>query len=181
MPKTDPAGAKALLAQAGYPNGLTIKVVTQTVDPIPAIVTAWQAQMKKIGVTVNIQQVPPSVYYADKGTDNWYQAPFSVVDWGTRAAPITYFQLALTSTAPWNYSRWKDPQFDSVVNQISAELDPAKRATLYQQAQQILQQQVPMINFLEQTAVAGQTKTLDGIALAPDWSQTTMTDAHYTQ
>jgi len=180
-PKTDPAGAKALLAQAGYANGLTIKVVTQTVDPIPAIVTAWQAQMKTIGVTVNIQQVPPSVYYADKGTDNWYQAPFSVVDWGTRAAPITYFQLALTSTAPWNYSRWKDPQFDSVVNQISAELDPAKRATLYQQAQQILQQQVPMINFLEQTAVAGQTKTLDGIALAPDWSQTVMTTAHYTQ
>ncbi len=180
-PKTDPAGAKQLLSQAGYASGLSIKVVTQTVDPIPAIVTAWQAQMKAIGVTVGIQQVPPSSYYATKGTDNWYQAPFGVVDWGTRAAPVTYFQLSLTSTAPWNYSRWKDPQFDSVVNQIVAELDATKRAALYQQAQQILQQQVPMINFLEQTAVAGETKTLDGIALAPDWPQTLMRDAHFTQ
>ena len=142
-PKFDVAGAKALLAQAGYPNGTSLSVVTQTIDPIPAVVTAWQAQMKAIGVNVNIQQVPPSVYYADKGKDTWYQAPFGVVDWGTRAAPVTYFQLSLTSTAPWNYSRWKDPQFDSVVAQIVAQLDPTKRAALYQQAQQILQQQVP--------------------------------------
>ena len=156
-------------------------MITQTISPIPDVVTAWQAQMKKIGVTVQIQQVPSSVYYADKGTDTWYQAPFGVVDWGTRAAPVTYFQLALTSTAPWNYSRWKDPQFDSVVSQIVATLDPSKRAALYQQAQQILQQQVPMINFLEQEAIAGQSKNLDGIALAPDWSQTVLTNAHYTQ
>jgi peptide/nickel transport system substrate-binding protein len=181
VPKYDVAGAKQLLAQAGYPNGVTIKVVAQTAAPMPDLVTAWQAQMKQIGVTVNIQQVPPSVYYATKGTDNWYQAPFGTVDWGTRAAPVTYFQLALTSTAPWNYSRWKDPQFDSVVNQIVAELDVTKRGALYQQAQTILQQQVPMINFLEQTAVAGMSKNLDGIALAPDYPQTLMTTAHYTQ
>ncbi len=180
-PKFDAAAAKALLAKAGYPNGFSIKVVTQTIAPIPDIVTAWQAQMKAIGVTVSIQQVPSSVYYADKGTDTWYQAPFGVVDWGTRAAPITYFQLALTSTAPWNYSRWKDPAFDAVVNQIVATLDPIKRAALYQKAQQILQQQVPMINFLEQEAVAGESKNLDGIALAPDWSQTLLRTAHFTQ
>jgi peptide/nickel transport system substrate-binding protein len=180
-PKFEAAGAKQLLAQAGYANGTTLSVVTQTIDPIPAVVTAWQAQMKSIGVNVKIQQVPPSVYYADKGKDTWYQAPFGVVDWGTRAAPVTYFQLALTSTAPWNYSRWKDPQFDSVVAQIVAQLDPTKRAALYQQAQQILQQQVPMINFIEQEAIAGQSKNLDGIAIAPDWSQTLLGNAHYTQ
>jgi ABC-type dipeptide transport system, periplasmic component len=148
---------------------------------VPAIATAWQAQMKAIGVDVSIQQVPVDVYYADKGTDTWYQAAFSVVDYGTRAVPNTYFQLALTSTAPWNYSRWKNPAFDALSAQISAELDPAKRADLYKQAQQILQDEAPMMNFLVNTAVAGQTATIDGIPLAPDYAQTLFRDAHYTQ
>jgi len=177
----DPAKAKQLLAAAGYASGLKIKLVAETADPVPAIATAWQAQMKKIGIDVSIQQVPVDVYYADKGVDNWYQAPFGVVDYGTRAVPNAYFQLTLTSTAPWNYSRWKNTEFDSLSAQISAELDPAKRADLYKQAQQILQDEVPMMNFLVNTAVAGQTATIDGIPLAPDYPQTLFREAHYTE
>ena len=153
----DPEKAKQLLADAGYADGVDIKLVAQNTDPVPAVATAWQAQMKEIGVNVSIQQVPVDVYYADKGTDNWYEADFSVVDYGTRAVPNTYFQLALTSTAPWNYSRWKDPEFDALSQQISTELDATKRAELYKQAQTILQDQVPMMNFLVNTAVAGQS------------------------
>ncbi len=177
----DPAKAKQLLAQAGYPNGVSIKLVAQNTDPVPAVATAWQAQMKKIGINVSIQQVPVDVYYADKGTDNWYQSAFSIVDYGTRATPNTYFQLALTSTAPWNYSRWKDPQFDTLSQQISAELDASKRADLYKQAESILQEQVPMMNFLVNTAVAGQNAKLDGVFLAPDYAQSLFRDAHFTQ
>ena len=177
----DPAKAKQLLADAGYAGGVKIKLVAQTTDPVPAIATAWQAQMKQIGVDVSIQQVPVDVYYADKGTDNWYQAAFSIVDYGTRAVPNTYFQLALTSTAPWNYSRWKDPAFDTLSQQISTELDATKRADLYKQAQTMLQDQVPMMNFLVNTAVAGQSSDVDGVFLAPDWAQSLFRDAHYTQ
>lgn len=180
-PAADTAKAKQLLADAGYAGGLTIKLVTQALDPVPAIATAWQAQMKEIGVSVQIQKVPPDVFYTDKGSDNWYQASFCIVDWGTRAVPFTYFQLALTSTAPWNYSRWKNAEFDDLATQIPLELDAAKRADLYKQAQTILQDQVPMMNFLINTAVAGQAATIDGIALAPDYSQTLFREAHYTE
>jgi peptide/nickel transport system substrate-binding protein len=179
----DPAKAKQLLAQAGYPNGVSIKLVAQTADPVPALATAWQAQMKQIGVNVSITQLPPDVYYTDKGTDTWFQADFSFVDWGTRAQPVTYFQLALTSDNPtnWNYSRWKDPQFDALVKQIPQELDQAKRADLYKQAQGILQEQVPMINFLINTAVAGESTNVDGIALNPDWAHTEFRTAYFTK
>jgi ABC-type transport system substrate-binding protein len=158
-----------------------LKLVAQTAEPVPAIATAWQAQMKAIGIDVSIQQIPVDVYYADKGTDTWYQAAFSIVDYGTRAVPNNYFQVALTSSAPWDYSRWKNAAFDSLSAQISAEVDPAKRADLYKQAQQILQDEVPMMNFLVNTAVAGQTATIDGIPLAPDYAQTLFRDAHYAQ
>ncbi len=177
----DPAKAKELLAAAGYADGVKIKLVTQTADVIPAIATAWQAQMKQIGVDVEIVQVPPDVFYTEEGEDNWYQAPFAIVDWGTRAAPITYFQLALTSDATWNYQRWKNPQFDDLAKQIVLELDATKRADLYKQAQKLLQDQVPMMNFMVNEGVGGEPKNLDGVTLAPDWPQTLFRTAHFTQ
>lgn len=177
----DPAKAKQLLADAGYPNGLKIKLVTQTADPVPAIATAWQAQMKEIGVAVDIQQVPVDVFYTDEGQDTWYQADYCIVDWGTRAVPNAYFQIALATGGASNYSRWSNPAFDKLVKQIGLEMDAAKRAELYKQAQTMLQDQVPMMNFLVNTAVAGQPANVDGIALAPDWPQTLFGTAHYTE
>ena len=177
----DPEAAKQLLADAGYADGLEIRLVAQTTDPVPAIATAWQAQMKEIGINVEIQQVPVDVFYAEEGVDNWYQADFCIVDYGTRAVPNTYFQLALTSTAPWNYSRWENPDFDSLSQQISQELDETARAELYKQAQQILQDEVPMMNFLINTAVAGQSADIDGVFLAPDYAQSLFREAHFTE
>ena len=181
QPAYDPEAAKQMLADAGYANGLEIKLVAQTVDPVPAIATAWQAQMKEIGVDVKIQQVPTDVYYADKGTDNWYQADFGIVDWGTRASPITYFKLALTSDAPWNYSRWKNPEFDKIVDEIPLALDEAARADLYKQAQALIQEQVPVMNFIILTGVAGQSANVEGIELDPDWAHTRFTTGYFSE
>jgi peptide/nickel transport system substrate-binding protein len=173
--------AKQLLADAGYADGVKIKLVAQTVELVPKVATAWQAQMKEIGVDVEIVQVPPDVFYADEGNDTWYQADFCIVDWGTRAAPITYFKLALTGDAPWNYSRWKNAEFDEISKQIPLELDDAKRADLYKQAQQILIDEVPMLNFAITKGKAGQSANIEGIVLNPDWSQTVFTTAHFTE
>jgi peptide/nickel transport system substrate-binding protein len=171
--------AKQLLSESSY-NGEAIKLVAQTIDLVPAMATVWQQQMKAIGVNVQIQEVTPDVFYADKGTDNWYKADFCIVDWGSRATPVTYFQLALTSAAPWNYSRWKNAQFDAISAQIPTESDLTKRSDLYKQAQQILMDEVPMINFLVTEGLAAQPDNVAGITLLPDWSQTLFTTAHYT-
>jgi len=177
----DPETAKQLLAEAGYPDGTKITLVAQQAEPIPAVATAWQAQMKEIGVEVEIRSVPTDVFYAEEGEDNWYEAQFGIVDWGTRASPITYFKLALTSDAPWNYSRWSNAEFDELVKQIPQALEESERAELYKQAQQILQDEVPVLNFLVLTAVSGQSGNVDGIELDPDWAHTRFTTAHFTE
>ena len=66
------------------PNGVDIKLVAQTADPVPAIATAWQAQMKEIGVNVEIQQVPPDVYYAERAPTTGTR-PTSASSTGARA------------------------------------------------------------------------------------------------
>ena len=47
----NPAAAKAMLAKAGYPNGLTIKLLYSTTDPMPAEAQSMQASLQKAGFT----------------------------------------------------------------------------------------------------------------------------------
>jgi len=142
-PTRDVAKAKQLLAEAGYPDGLTITLVAQDMSPVPAMATIWKEQMAEAGVTVDIQLVPSDVYY---GADNlWLTADFSITDWGARAYPQPYLDLAYTSTAQWNESHWSDPEIDQLSAEAAKEMDPAKRVQLYHQIQQIFIDRGPII------------------------------------
>jgi peptide/nickel transport system substrate-binding protein len=52
--KLDVAKAKALLAEAGYPNGFEIKLEARNNDPYPAIAQSMQQTMGQAGVKVNL-------------------------------------------------------------------------------------------------------------------------------
>ena len=126
--------------------------------------------------------MPTDVFYADKGTDNWYQADFGIVDWGTRASPITYFKLALTSDAAVELLALEQPgvRRDRASRSRWPWTRPT-RADLYKQAQALLQDEVPMMNFIVLTGVAGESPNVDGIELDPDWAHTTFTTAYFTE
>lgn len=179
-PPYDPAQAKTLLADAGYADGLTITLYAQQALEVPAIATVWKEQMKAIGVTVDIQTVPPDVYYGE-GDSSWLAVDFGITEWGARATPNAYFNAAYVSDAPWNESHWSDPEFDALVAQINSELDRATRAELYNQAQRILIERGPVIVPFFQTAAAGLSAAVDGVELAPDWSRTLFRAAHFTR
>lgn len=142
-PVRDPARAKELLAEAGYPNGLAIEITCQDRSPVPAICTIWKEQLAEAGVTVNINLVPTDVYY---GADNlWLEADFAVTDWGSRPYPQPYLDLAYTCVAQWNESHWCDDELDRLAGLAAKEVDPAKRAEYYLQIQRIFKERGPII------------------------------------
>lgn len=177
-PVYDPEQAKALLAEAGYADGLTITLNAQQALEVPAIATVWKEQLKAIGVTVDIQTVPPDVYYGE-GDNSWLVVDFGITEWGARATPNAYFNAAYVSDAPWNESHWSDPEFDALTAQLNSELDRGKRAELYKQAQQIMVDRGPVIVPFFQTAAAGVGASVEGVELAPDWSRTLFRSAHF--
>jgi peptide/nickel transport system substrate-binding protein len=179
-PPYDPEQAKALLAEAGFADGLTITLYAQQALEVPAIATVWREQMKAIGVTVDIQTVPPDVYYGE-GDSSWLVVDFGITEWGARATPNAYFNAAYVSDAPWNESHWSDPEFDALVARINSELDRATRADLYRQAQQIMIERGPVIVPFFQTAAAGVNAAIEGVELAPDWSRTLFRTARFAR
>lgn len=59
----DPESAKALLAEAGYPDGFTFTLDTPDYDPHPLVAQFLQTEYAKIGVTVNINIITANEWY----------------------------------------------------------------------------------------------------------------------
>jgi peptide/nickel transport system substrate-binding protein len=160
-PEYDPEGAKQLLAEAGA-SDLTMNLYAMTDFDATGFATAWKEQMSKIGVTVNIQSVPGTVYYADSGDAAWLDCDFGITDWAHRGTPVIYFDMSYVTDAPWPESHWSDAEFDEIVAKIHTELDRDKRVELYHQAQEILWERGPVVMLANEDHVAGAAGNLMG-------------------
>jgi peptide/nickel transport system substrate-binding protein len=93
----------------------------------------------------------------------WLEADFAITDWGSRPYPQPYLDLAYTCDAKWNESHWCDEEFDELAAQAAKEMDPAKRAELYQQLQKIFQERGPIILPFFLNNLWGASAKLEGV------------------
>ncbi len=132
----DIEGAKALLADAGYPDGLEVDVHVATLEPTwPTLAVAYQAQAAEAGIRVNVVQTPTDGYWSQV----WMQKDIYATRWNERPADQVLHEVYL-STAKWNESYFKDSAFDQMLADARRELDFDKRRDLYVAAQEYLQE-----------------------------------------
>jgi peptide/nickel transport system substrate-binding protein len=130
----DIEGAKKLLADAGYPDGIDVDVYTSDVGATyVSLVEAYQEQVKAAGIRVNLVMTAADGYWDDV----WMVEPYFVTGWGQRPAP-QILPEAFHSGAAWNESFYANPDFDALLERSRGEPDFAKRKALYVEAQQIL-------------------------------------------
>jgi peptide/nickel transport system substrate-binding protein len=132
----DIEGAKKLLADAGYPNGIDVEVYVATLEPTwPKLAEAYQQQAAKAGIRVTIKQVPSDGFWKEA----WMKKTVAATRWNERPADQALHEIYL-STAKWNESFYKDEGFDALLGKARRELDFDKRKALYVQAQEHLHQ-----------------------------------------
>ena len=130
----DIAGAKKLLADAGFPDGIDIEVYVATLEPTwPILAEAYQQQAAEAGIRVTIKQVPSDGYWSD----TWMQKTVSATRWNERPADSALHEIYLSS-AKWNESYYNDAGFDALLGKARRELNFDKRKALYVQAQEHL-------------------------------------------
>ncbi len=164
-PKTcgqDIAKAKALLAEAGYPNGLDFELNVSTIEAVwPAMAEVFQQQVAPAGFRAKIVQVPSAGYWSEV----WMKKPVSMTRWNDRPADSVLNEI-YRSGAKWNESFFKDPKFDAILNAARGELEFEKRRALYQEAQDYLWDNTGTLVGFHPTIQVGHTarvKNLDAV------------------
>src|SRR5258706_4932367 len=93
----NPDQAKKLLADAGYKDGVTLNVLTTTVESEVRTVEAIQQQLAKIGITIKINSVASAVY---SPTSNKCDFQLATVNWSQDYPdPDNFDQLLLPGTS----------------------------------------------------------------------------------
>jgi peptide/nickel transport system substrate-binding protein len=142
VPARDPEAARALLTEAGYPDGLQLDLHTPDTGDRPDLAVVLKEQWAEAGIDVNVIVEPESVYY---GEDGWLEVPLGITGWGHRPYPQFYFDVMLTCDAIWNESHFCDEEFDQLVEQAGTTLDDDERAQAYAEIQSILLERGPII------------------------------------
>lgn len=134
--------ARALLAEAGYPDGFQATLTTSSdTAPLPTMAAVVQQMLRPVGIEIEINAVPASTYF---NTD-WLETPLNITNWGGRATPSQYLTTAYVTDSVWNASHWSNPEFDELVAELDAELDFERRKEIALQIQEIMTEEVPAI------------------------------------
>ncbi len=150
--------AKALLAEAGHPDGLTIDLYTSEGIPgMTKFAEAYRAMAADAGITVNLNVTPPDSFW----DDIWLKKSFVTSGWSIRP-PIEGLSVAYTKTTDWNETHWLRDDFEGLLQAARTELDATKRVETLKQAQQLLAEEGGVIVGLFIHQVAGMRSACSG-------------------
>ena len=142
---TDPAAAKALLAEAGFPDGKgfpKLEILFNTNESHRQICEAIQQMWKKtLGIDVGLYNQEAKVWNDSMRTLNYQIARFAWV--GDYLDPSTFLDI-LTGDNGNNQTGWKNAEYDRLIEQANNTADKAKRYELYQRCEEILAQECPV-------------------------------------
>ncbi len=173
VPARDPAAAAALLAEAGYPEGLDMVLHTPNSGSWPDLAQAMAAQWEEAGIRVEVQLEDENTYWAEA----WMEVDLGVTGWGARPIPQIYLDLAYHSEAPWNESHYSNARLDELIELARTSLDQDERAATYKEIQQIFLDEGPIVvpYFFAQFMVLA--RNISGVELQPFAGRTNLHQA----
>jgi peptide/nickel transport system substrate-binding protein len=126
--------AKALLAEAGYADGLDVTLYTSdsSQEQIP-LAEVYQQQAAAAGINVTLEIAPSDSFW----TDVWSVEPFVTTFWSERPAD-EILSLAWRSSSTWNESHFQNPDFDQLLDDARIALDFETRRETYRATQQLI-------------------------------------------
>ncbi len=151
----DAAKAKALLAEAGYPDGFSVQLdcPNNRYNNDEKICQAAVAMLAKIGVRVSLDAIPKAQHFPKiqkRETD------FYMLGWGVPTLDSHYvFSYLLESSGSWNATGYKNDRVDEITAAITTEIDIDKRTMMIDEAWSLVKADMPYVPIHHQVLAWG--------------------------
>jgi ABC-type transport system substrate-binding protein len=143
VPDHDPESARALLADAGFPGGKGFPEVTLLTGGSPydeAVVTEIK---RELGITLHSEVMDFGTYFDRLDTDPPQMWQLSwVADYPGRN---DFLGVLLGTGSTNNYGRWSSAEFDAAIAEAGATTDEATASAAYDEAEDIVQRDAPVV------------------------------------
>ena len=162
----DIPGAKALLAEAGYANGLTQELFIPSADPtLERLATAFRDAAKQAGVTITLRVVPQDKFFSEMEG----KVPLNVDNFFGRTTPDLQLYPWYHSTGSWNNTLWHyhNDEIDTLLTEARSTTDTAKQDKLYTRFQEIIAADGPGSVVFVKNFACGVSKKVTGFAPSP--------------
>ena len=143
----DPARARRLLAEAGYPDGkglppITLSATSSYLDLCRYI----QQQLGLLGIEVKVDVNPPAALREQmaQGKCPWFRGSW-IADYPDAENYLSLFYSPNHSPAGPNYTHFTNPDFDRLYTRAQQETDDLRRLQLYRQMDSLVMQEAPVV------------------------------------
>jgi len=174
-PHYDIEKAKALLAEAGYPNGITVSLTTNAAK-WGGLFELLQAQWAQAGITLTLDTDDATVR-----SDHIKAKSYDLVsnNWTFNDTQTILFNL-FHSTSGSNRSLIKDPYIDEALTSILRQTDEAKVLKIYEELSQYLVDTQGIVPLYIAPVLYGTGKNVEGATLINN-SNIVLTYAHVAE
>lgn len=150
----DPARARELLAQAGYPGGRGLPAITFWSSVRSDEVLREHERMRKdlqaVGITAEFQYNPDWPSFSRAMQER--KLPIFLRAWFADVPdPENFLAKLFHSRSPFNYMGYANPAVDALLDKARAEPDLARRVEVYRQAEEMILDDAPLIPVSHQT------------------------------
>jgi peptide/nickel transport system substrate-binding protein len=121
------AEAKSLLAAAGASN-LKLRLLVQNQQHFQNMALVAQALLAEVGIAITVDAQPSGTYFEAGKGDTGKNLELYISRFSGKHDPNFVLQWFMPKqVGEWNWSRFNNPEFETLFNNASAEMDAAKR------------------------------------------------------
>jgi peptide/nickel transport system substrate-binding protein len=149
----DPARARALLAEAGYPNGFAITLDCVNVAWRENVCQAASAMLTQVGIRTTLRSSPSNQFFPklSQGTASFIEYGWtpSVDAWQSLNALLRTFDKSGLGT--FNAGRYSNPKLDGLIDGIRTEPDLTRRRAMVATVLRLAADELPYVPLYRRT------------------------------
>ena len=149
----DPAAARALLKEAGYPDGFEVTLDCVNVAYRAAVCQAIAGMLAQVGIRTTFQPWPTATFFPKltQATTSFFEFGWSPLTDAWPMLNAIVHSYAADGAGTFNGGRYSNPRLDQLIDAIRVEPDLARRRQLVGDALRLMRADLPLIPLYRRT------------------------------